>query len=424
MERTILHCDMNNFFASVECIGHSEYKERPVAVCGDPTRRQGIILAKNECAKRYGVQTGEMIAAAKRKCPSLLLLPSHYEKYTTCSEIAREIYRSYTDRVESFGTDECWLDVTTQGYTPEAGKKLADELRQRIRKETGLTISAGVSFNKVFAKMGSDYKKPDATTVITRGNFKELLWKLPLSEMMFAGKATIGRMELYGIRRIGDLALADTELLLTRFGKPGVQLQLFAQGKDASPVQRSDEVEPPKSISNGLTTPRNLTCEEDVKILLAILCDSVSARLRGWKQKCTRVTAEFRTDRFRNLHSGSAIERTCLGSVLFQHCLRLYHQCVPFGTPLRSITVSAEQLSPMESEQLSFLDDSMQNARREELADMVDRLRDKYGKCILRPALTLLSPELSDLSPAKNIFKQNGNERRNGTFSVGNQMTR
>ena len=254
MDRVILHCDLNSFYASVELLEHPELCNRPVAVCGDPESRHGIILAKNEPAKKYKVQTAETIWQARRKCPDLVLLPAHHWKYRAYSGKVNRIYERYTDLVEPFSIDESWLDVTgTLHLFGGNGKALADEIRRVVREELGLTLSVGVSFNKVFAKMGSDYKKPDATTLITRENFQQLLWPLPVTDLLFVGKAAANVLNGYGIRTIGDLARFDRDSLGRILGKGGYTLHDYATGREHAPVLPAREMPGPKSVGNGLT---------------------------------------------------------------------------------------------------------------------------------------------------------------------------
>lgn len=246
-DRIILHADCNSYYASVESIDHPEYKLVPMAVCGDPELRHGIILAKNELAKAYHIETAETIYSARKKCPNLLLVPAHHEKYRTVCERINAIYESYTDLVERFSIDESFLDVTGSRHLFGTGQQIADELRGRIREEIGVTISVGVSFNKTFAKMGSDYKKPDATTVISRENYAELLWPMPIKELLFVGKSGAAYLREHGILTIGDLAEADPKSL-TFLGKTGLSLQRAARGEDLSPVLPSGYEEQPKNI--------------------------------------------------------------------------------------------------------------------------------------------------------------------------------
>ena len=231
MDRTILHCDCNSYFASVECISHPELKRVPMAVCGDPESRHGIILAKNELAKAYGIQTAETIWQAKRKCPQLTLVVPHHDLYEQISDQINEIYGQYTDLVEPFSIDESWLDVTGTLHTFGSGERIANELRRRIREEIGITISVGVSFNKIFAKLGSDYKKPDATTCITRDNYQTILWPLPARDMMFVGSTTAERLARMGIATIGDIAKAGRDQLRLILGRSGETIWSMPRGK-------------------------------------------------------------------------------------------------------------------------------------------------------------------------------------------------
>lgn len=289
MERVILHSDLNNFYASVECLDDPALDGKPVAVCGDPELRHGIVLAKNQLAKGFGVTTGQAIWQAKQQCRGLVIVPPHYDRYLELSKAVREIYVSYTDRVEPFGLDECWLDVGGSASLFGDGSAIADEIRARVRRELGLTVSVGVSFNKVFAKLGSDYKKPDATTVITRTNYQEVVWALPVSDLLYVGPATTKKLGRYGIRTIGDLARTSVEFPHTVLGKVGVMLWRFANGLDTSGVSTYYAVPPVKTIGNSTTAPRDLVSDDDIKITLYALCESVGARLREQRSLCGTV---------------------------------------------------------------------------------------------------------------------------------------
>ena len=254
MDRVILHCDLNSFYASVELLDHPELRDRPVAVCGDPNSRHGIILAKNEPAKRYKVQTAETIWQARRKCPELVLLPAHHWKYRDYSKKVNAVYERYTDLVEPFSIDESWLDITGSLHLFGGdAKALADEIRRVLREELGLTVSVGVSFNKIFAKMGSDYKKPDATTVISRENYQELLWPLPITSLLFVGRSAAAALEHYGVHTIGDLARTDPELLRSHLKKHGEVIWNFANGRDAGVVEAEEPDN--KNYGNSTTIP-------------------------------------------------------------------------------------------------------------------------------------------------------------------------
>ena len=273
MKPVILHSDMNNFYASVEILYDPTLRDKPVAVAGDEEARHGIVLAKNDIAKRFGIRTGQVLWEARQQCLGLVCVPAHYERYLAFSAQARDIYASYTDQVESFGLDECWLDVTGSVGLFGEGAAIADDIRGRMKRELGLTVSIGVSFNKVFAKLGSDMKKPDATTVITPENYRDKAWSLPVSDLLYVGPATTRKLNQYGITTIGELAQANPDLLYWLLGKNGIMLHQFANGQDHSGVRRYYAVPPMKSIGNSTTAPRDLVSEDDVKITLMALCE-------------------------------------------------------------------------------------------------------------------------------------------------------
>ncbi|MGN1059604.1 MAG: DNA polymerase thumb domain-containing protein, partial [Clostridia bacterium] len=289
MERIILHADLNNFFASVECLEHKELRDKPLAVAGDAQARHGIILAKNEPAKRCGVTTGAPLWKARQLCPDLICVPPRYDVYMQFSAQTREICQRYTSQVESFGLDECWMDVTGSTALFGNGKTIADALRERIYRELGLTVSVGVSFNKVFAKLGSDMKKPDATTVISRDCFRELLWPLPAETLLFVGRATRERLRQFGLSTIGDLAAADPAFLRRTLGKSGLMLWRFANGLDDEPVAEAASAPPLKSIGNSTTSYRDLITDTDRQAVLYALAETVSHRLRKHGFLCSTV---------------------------------------------------------------------------------------------------------------------------------------
>ena len=385
MKRVILHSDLNNFYASVELLSHPELNGRPVAVAGDAEARHGIILAKNYEAKAYGVQTAEPIWQARQKCPDIVLLPPHFELYEEYSQAAREIYYSYTDMIEPFGLDECWLDVTGSLGMFEDGKKIADSIRKRMKNELGLTVSVGVSFNKIFAKLGSDMKKPDATTVISDEDFREKIWNLPASDMIFVGRQTEKKLRLYGIRTIGDLARTDPYLLKCLFGKNGLSLYEAANGRDISPVSLYGSSPPPKSIGNSTTPPRDLICENDVDIILYQLCENVSMRMRREGVVCETVQVSVRYSDLTSLERQMKPDypnRTARSLFLSAKSLMKRHRLCE--SPIRSLGVRAADLVRADSEQLSFSPDIMAIQREETLEGVVDGLRKRFGNPALR----------------------------------------
>ena len=384
MDRVILHCDLNCFYASVELLSHPELRTVPMAVCGDPASRHGIILAKNEPAKKFGVQTAETIWQAKKKCPDLVLLPPHHDLYRQYSRRVNAIYDTYTDLVEPFGIDESWLDITHTlhllGGDPRA---VADQLRERIKRELGLTLSVGVSFNKVFAKLGSDYKKPDATTVISRENWRQLLWPLPVGAMLYVGGAAQKLLHQYGVDTLGQLAACKPDMLETLMGKMGPQLLACANGEDQDPVRSRYEAEPVKSVGNGTTFPQNLTKPDQVRTGIAMLCDSVATRLRhgglyaGGIQVTVRDPAFHDRSRQMQLSSPTHLIRD-----LTAVAMELTNQLWKPPAPIRALTVTAIHLLPEGSayEQVDLFTAAAapQREKQEKLEAAMARLSERY----------------------------------------------
>lgn len=392
MERTIFHCDLNSFYASVELLSHPELRHLPVAVCGDPASRHGIILAKNEPAKAFQVKTAETIWQAKKKCPNLVLLPAHHGLYRDFSQKINALYQNYTDLVEPFGIDESWLDVTGTlhlfGGDPKA---LADRLRSEIRNRFGLTISVGVSFNKVFAKLGSDYKKPDATTVITQENFKRMVWPLPVTDLLYVGRAAERTFQKFGIRTIGDLAAFDREQLFTLLGKSGAQLHDFASGEDRSPVAPASQYTPPKSVGNGCTFSRNLQGQDEIRAGINQLADQVAVRLRKCGMKCQGVSLSIRDPNFRDIGRQTRLDPpTDLARELAQAAMELAEDSWNMASPVRALTVTAIYLLPADEAgaQLDLLSADRDEKRRrlERLEGALDTIRAKYGPGAIAPA--------------------------------------
>lgn len=389
MDRIILHCDLNSFYASVELRSHPDLRDVPTAVCGDPTSRHGIILAKNEPAKRYGVQTAETIWQARRKCPGLVLLPPHHALYRQVSKQVNAIYEQYTDLVEPFGIDESWLDVTnTLHLFGGDAKALADHLRARMKQELGLTLSVGVSFNKVFAKLGSDYKKPDATTVISRENWRELVWPLPVGALLYVGGAAQKLLAQFGVRTIGDLAACKRDALETLMGKMGVQLHDYANGLDTDPVRSRYQPEQVKSVGNGTTFPRNLTTAEQVRGGIAILAHSVATRLRHSGLYAGGVQVTVRDPQFHDRSRQTQLSApTHLIRELTEAAMDLTHQLWRPPAPVRALTVTAIHLVPQEDayEQVDLFTAGAapRKEKQEKLEAAMDRLRGKYGTGVI-----------------------------------------
>lgn len=386
MDRTILHCDLNGFFASVELLERPDLRERPVAVCGDPKLRHGIILAKNEAAKAFGVKTAETVWQAGKKCPGLILLPAHHDKYIRYSRLVNGIYGRYTDLVEPFGIDESWLDVTgTMHLFGASGRTVADEIRRAVREDLGLTVSVGVSFNKVFAKLGSDYKKPDATTVINRDNFREIVWPLPAEDLLFVGKAAAKLLRRYGISTIGDLAAFGREELTSLLGRQGAQLHEYASGEEHSPVAPAGTRPVPKSVGSGLTFPRDLVGMEAVRQGLEPLAESVAMRLRRHGLKCSAVQVTIRDPQFKDLCRRKKLSAPSFVSrEIAAAALELVRASWSMGSPIRALTVTGLDLMPEQDagEQMNIFspEASPKRDKLERLERTMDGIRGKYGK--------------------------------------------
>ena len=383
MERTILHCDCNSFFASVECVYRPELWNVPMAVCGDPENRHGIVLAKNEHAKRYGIVTAETVWQAKKKCPNLVIVPPHYDRYEEFYRRINAIYCEYTDRVEPFSIDESWLDVTGSRLLFGDGKTIADTLRCRVKEELGLTISVGVSFNKTLAKMGSDYKKPDATTVFSRENYQEILYPMPVSELIFAGRSTCDTLARMGIRTIGDLARADRACIVSALGKIGGQLHEYANGYDPSPVRLFTDKREIKSCGNGMTFPRDLESADQLHNGLLYLVEPVAARLRSHGLLCKTLHVTVKLPSLKTIsHQRTLPHPTAVTTELYEGALLALHDCWNEGVPVRSLTVTASKLCEGEEPwQLDLFEtDDDRRERQLTLDTTVDALRDRFGK--------------------------------------------
>ncbi len=391
MERVILHVDMNNFFASVSCLAHLELAGQPVAVCGDVEKRHGIVLAKNNIAKARGVKTAMTVHEAQRICGGLVCLAPDFAAYKRVSKQAKEICYSYTSQVESFGIDECWMDVTGSVRLFGSGETIANDLRRRIKEEIGITASVGVSFNKCFAKLGSDYKKPDATTVISRENYKDIIWPLPVSDMLYCGKKTADKLHLWGMDTIGALARADEEDLMRLLGKSGQMLWRYANGLDCDPVSERDEIQEVKSIGNGTTAPRDLVSDEDIRIVLRVLSDSVAKRMREAHLKCRGIQLEVR-DKYLSVWQRRRMldTPTNLAKDLLKAAYTLYLEGFApqlAKRPVRGLTVRVHALVPEDAvgvEQMYFGFSENDRTKDEGLERALDKLRGKFGENSIR----------------------------------------
>ncbi len=381
MERIILHSDLNNFYASVECLKDPALREVPVAVCGDKEKRHGIVLAKNEKAKAFGVSTGEAIWQAKAKCPNLHIVQPNYRDYMDFSHRARAIYDRYTDKVESLGADECWLDVTGSTRLFGSGEKMAHEIRESIKRELGITASVGVSFNKVFAKLASDMKKPDAVTVLSREDYKEKIWNLPASAMLGVGRKTYTRLCTFGIYTIGQVARYPATFFKSKFGKCGVDIWRAANGLDESEVVSGRDEVLDKSCGHGTTTPEDLTTDAEVWWTILSLCGDIGHRLYLYEKRATGVAISIRDSRLytKGWQTKLALS-TGSPSIIAREAFSLFEKNYKWALPVRSVTVRAIDLVSADTpEQVGLFFDTDHLRKTETLDRAVETIRTRYG---------------------------------------------
>ena len=396
-ERAILHIDMNNFYASVECMLNPELKPFPIAVCGSQEERHGIVLAKNYAAKAKGVSTGEAIWQAKQKCPNLVIVPPHYDQYMKFSKLAREIYGRYTDLIEPFGMDEVWADVTGSQRVMGTPLHMAEEIKETIKYELGLTVSIGVSFNKIFAKLGSDMKKPDAITVINKETFREQIWDLPAADMLGVGRATEKKLSSVGIRTIGQIAQFPCDFFQRRLGKCGVDLWRFANGMDTSQVTVRDMEVPDKTVGHGMTALQDLEDDAEVWKFILELCQDIGHRLYVFNKKATGIAIAVRNNELftKQWQCGISIP-TQSPSVIAKEAFSLFLRSYDWKRPIRSLTVRAINLTALDTPcQLDLFSDPQKVAKAEALDKTIEELRHRFGKKIIRNACLLDNKKMS-----------------------------
>lgn len=387
-DRVILHCDLNNFFASVSLLSNPTLKNLPVAVCGDKENRHGIVLAKNDIAKKFNVKTAEAIFEAKRKCPDLVILPPLMDEYKRYSELARKIYSRYTDMIEPFGIDECWLDVTGSTLIFGDGSEIANKIRKDIKTELGITVSVGVSFNKIFAKLGSDMKKPDAVTVITKDGFKDKIWTLPVSDMLFAGRHTAEKLKTVGVCTIGDLAVCDSALLNRLLGKNGEELKRYALGEDNSPVVTPTLDSKPKSIGKSITSAKDFTSFDEVWSVFLSLSQSVSDSLRLHGLYASGVQIHIRTASLKvKEFSRTYPESTDSAYIIASRGAEILKENYDFKEPLRSVGIRAISLKNLRTAvQQDMFGASERLEAEEKIENSIYELRKKFGDSSIRRA--------------------------------------
>ena len=415
MERVILHSDINSCYASIEHLYHPELHGKPVAVGGNEAERHGIILAKDDIAKKCGIQTGMTLWEAKRLCPELTILEPRMKLYYEFTQQVNDIYADYTDLREPFGLDESWLDLTGC-ISAKDGEAAAKDIGMRIKNELGVTVSIGVSWNKPFAKLGSDYKKPDAVTVIDKNRYKDIAWPLPVSDLLYVGRQTTKKLDIMGIKTIGELAGAPPEILSKRFGKAGLTIYRYANGLDRSPVRRYDLKPPPKSIGNSTTTPRDLTNYEEVKVTLTSLVETVAQRLREQGYLARVLEVSVRDSKELSWCSRQLkLERyTDITRELLSTALQLFTELHSWPKTIRSIGMRVSDMIPVgRHEQMDIFFDFEKRDRERELDSAIDRMREKYG---------YMSIQRGTIFSDKALGKLNAYEDRIGVFYRGDDQ--
>ncbi len=396
-DRAILHSDLNSFYASVEIMLNPTLRDKAIAVCGSTEDRHGIVLAKSEKAKKAGIKTGMVKWEAKQKCPDLIMVPPQYEQYLKYSKLTREIYQRYTDQVEPYGMDECWLDVTGSLGVCGSALSIAEEIRRTTREELGLTVSIGVSYNKIFAKLGSDMKKPDAITVINRCDYQDKVWPLPVSDLFYVGRATDKKLARYGIRTIGELARAPRDFLKSTLGKNGEMLWFFANGDDQSRVMKNDFHSLVKSIGHGTTCVSDLETNDEVWKVMLHLTQDISHRLRVHDMKANgvQITVKDNTLSYRQYQTQLPMA-TQSPMEIASAARHLFENNYDWHTFVRAVTVRAINLEPkFMPQQLMLFDDAARRARLEKLDDTIETIRGRFGKWSIYSASLLGSMKTS-----------------------------
>ena len=401
-DRTILHSDLNSFYASVEIRNDPALAGQPVAVGGDEQARHGIVLAANQLAKRHGIRTAEALWSARRKCPELVIVRPHFDEYARFSQAVRQIYLDYTSQIEPMSLDEAFLDVTGSRSLFGDGETIAHTIRRRVKRELGLTVSVGVSFNKIFAKLGSDYKKPDAVTVFSRENYRALVWPQPAANLLYVGRATAKKLAGIGVHTIGDLAAADPAALHMLLGKMGPMLHAYANGWDRSPVAEYAAREEAKSIGNMVTAPRDICTPRDADLVLWPLCESVAHRLRR-HGLCAGSLSLYIRDVQLEVHTRQCqlAPPTWLARELMEHARALLARHYKWKLPIRTLGVSAGELIPADAVSLQLdLDGTAEKRDKlERIERAMDGLKDRYGAAAVRRGTELIDPDLSGFRP-------------------------
>lgn len=398
-ERSILHIDINHCFAQIEEMKHPELVNVPMCVGGDESRRHGIVLARNLEAKKYGIKTTQTLREAYAKCPDLVVIPPSYHDYSYYSEKIKDVYREYTADVESFGIDEAWVDVTDSRLLFGSGEKIGREIQNRIVEEFGITVSVGVSFNKIFAKLGSDIIKPKGFVCITKDNYKEVVWPLPVEDLLYVGPKTKPKLNLLGIYTIGDLATFDLDILEKKFGKHGVMIWGFANGLDNQDVNNITPM--PKSVGNGITTVRNMNTMGEVKEVMYVLAESIAARLKDQSLAGNVIAVSLRDTNLETISRQKKISMaTNLVSDIMEVGMYLLNNEFEFTPPYRSISVTVSGVKlEQDFYQTNLFEEANYKNEEKRLDNTIEHIRGKYGFGIIKRALMLVNEDLTDFNP-------------------------
>ena len=404
MGRYILHSDLNNFYASVESLYNPSIRSKAVVVVGDEEKRHGIVLAKNYIAKSYNIMTGDTVWEARQKCgEELVAVPARFDLYLQVSKMVKDIYREYSDRVESFGVDEAWIDISHLASNYEEAEKIANNIRVRIIAEIGLTVSIGISFNKIFAKLGSDMKKPNATVLITEENFKDKVWCLPVQELLYVGKATTKKFVKGNIRTIGDLASADRKYLKLTLGKMGETLWEFANGLDASTVSSVHDSEVIKSLGNSTTCPIDLSDNNQVKSVIYMLAESVAERMKKKNFYAKGVSVWIKDTNLESFDRQMLLDNpTNVSEDIAKACYRLFKENFDWHLDVRAIGVRAIHLTDGKI-QYDIFRSGNNLIKKQTLEKTIEKLRERFGYEIIRRGNILAYDGLSGLNPHSEI---------------------
>lgn len=402
-ERVILHSDINHCYAQIEEMRMPELRKIPMAVGGHEEERHGIILAKNDLAKKYDIKTGESLREALAKCPHLTILPPDYDAYLYYTEKVKDIYREYSDQVESFGLDEAWIDLTSSLSLFGNGMEIARRIQKRVLEERGLTISIGVSYNKIFAKLGSDRVKHMGLVEINRDNYKEIVWPLPVDELFYVGRATKKKLHYFSVDTIGKLASLPKGWMKDHFGKIGEMIWWFANGEDVSEVALTSAKDPIKSVGNAITAVKDIRTFEEAKIVYYVLVESVSSRLREQGLRGNVISISLRSKELKWFSRQRKIDvATNIAGEIMPVVLALLEENYDFSLPLRTIGVTVsgiEQDSPFT--QLNLFKSEDERQRQKKLEETVDNIRDKFGFEKIKRCAMLLDTHLTDFNPKK-----------------------